>query len=286
VKGAGGVARLRICLILLGVCLAVSGCEGRSSPSDGVFLQDGFEGDFAPGVWGRGGECLVPGSFSFEEEFPRSGRAALAITVGPGTRPPCQDGRDKSERSEMWEASAHSLDYGAEVWYGFSFRISGEVSASNEKRLVIGQWKQSGGRSPIVAQRFKNRIFHISAESGSCRVLLAKAAGTLPDGNRYCRPEEVKLKILLSKELPDPFGRWVDMVYHLKSGPAGLVEVWANGQPVVRAAGLVGYPDDGKIQYFKFGPYRAPVPYVTTAHLDNFTRGGSFREVDPRRFGP
>ncbi len=272
---------------LLGLlaCLLLGACAGWGEGPE-VFMTDGFDGGFVPHLWGRGGECLTAGSASFDTVDPRSGRGALTITVGPGTRPPCQGSGDDSERSELWVANRYRMPYGSDLWYGFSFRVSGTVADDDENRLVIGQWKQAGPRTPMVAQRFKNRIFHISASSDGCRVLLAQAAGVLPDGDGYCRPEHTGLRVLLSEELPDPFAKWVDMVYHIRSGQDGLIEIWADGVKVAHAEGVVGYPDDGKDQYFKFGPYRDPVAYVTTAHLDNFTRGHSFEEVDPRRFDP
>ena len=70
------MAGLRIWVTLGWVCLAAAGCAGRTEVGETFFMEDGFEGDFAPGVWGRGGECLVPGTSSFQDDFPRSGRAA------------------------------------------------------------------------------------------------------------------------------------------------------------------------------------------------------------------
>ena len=80
------------------------------------------------------------------------------------------------------------------------------------------------------------------------------------------------LKIERFAPLPNPFGQWVYMRYHLKvtASSAGMVEVWADGNLIARATGAIGTPPpqvsagpDGKVpdlpramQYFKFGPYR------------------------------
>ena len=54
---------------------------------------------------------------------------------------------------------------------------------------------------------------------------------------------------------------WIDLIFHIKGGENGIVEVWANGPLTAQASGWIGYegidlPAD--IQYFKVGPYRDP----------------------------
>jgi hypothetical protein len=54
----------------------------------------------------------------------------------------------------------------------------------------------------------------------------------------------------------------------------GALEVWANGQPIVRVTGRIGYRTGPKAyQYFKFGPYRDPEPYSTYSMISNYRRG-------------
>jgi polysaccharide lyase-like protein len=84
--------------------------------------------------------------------------------------------------------------------------------------------------------------------------------------------------------LPDVFGTWVRMVYHLKiaGDEHGLLEVWANGVPIVTVRGQIGFPGRGwnDKQYFKFGPYRnqnqLPAIY---AQLSRYARGPSKQDV-------
>ena len=75
------------------------------------------------------------------------------------------------------------------------------------------------------------------------------------------------------------------MVYRVDAGSDGdgIVEVWANGDLIVRATGSFGYRD-ADWQFFKFGPYRDPVDYPTAVYFDNYRRGASFADVDPRTF--
>ena len=234
------------------------------------------------------------------EVFPQ-GQAptpARAIAMGAARpSPSCTDPAapdaayedDGTERAELWEPSKARIAFGTEAWYGFSMRVDGTVPADDGRRLVIGQWKQSGGKSPFVAQRFGNRNFHITfqqdARNGNeCRVLLAYQSEPAPQADSVdlttgepCRTDVVVERF---SPLPSPFGAWTDLVYHLKgsTGTDGLLEVWANGELVARATGRIGYAGAGK-QYFKFGPYRDSAPYATSATIDSFARGGSFSEV-------
>ena len=100
------------------------------------------------------------------------------------------------------------------------------------------------------------------------------------------RGPEIKLTPVNPAEhiLPDPYRKWVHMVYRIRGGRNGdgLVEVWANGACVVRAEGVIGNRDfTGPNQYFQFGVYRDKVAYPTRIHIDNFRRAASHLEIDP-----
>lgn len=85
--------------------------------------------------------------------------------------------------------------------------------------------------------------------------------------------------------LPDPFGRWTTMVYHLRLSPDGkaFVELWADGVKIGRVDGRIGYSKPGTrtTQYFKFGPYRDPESFETVTKLSNYVRSTSRLDVDP-----
>ena len=85
--------------------------------------------------------------------------------------------------------------------------------------------------------------------------------------------------------LPDPFGRWTTMVYHLALTPddKALVELWADGTKIAFVKGRIGYAKAGErfTQYFKFGPYRDPETYDTVTKLANFVRSPLRKDVDP-----
>ena len=214
------------------------------------------------------------------------------------------------QRAELWLRETEPK--GTDLWYGFSFRIDAPPApAADSRRLLVGQWKQAGQYSPFLGQRFRNRKFYLTVEQDGparlqqCRVLVAwedgydfsdfpphhsflhdgfdeTGAKLPPDYTADCGSD---LSIDRKASLPSPYGAWVDMVVHIKvdGQPDDLIEVWANGQPIVTVRGRLGYHDSGR-QYFKIGPYRDPGDTPVVAHLDNFGLGQSFEEVDPRRF--
>ena len=236
------------------------------------------------------------------------------------------------ERAELWEADSKHLKFGTEVWYRFSMYIDPTIPRSDGNRLVIGEWKEDGGHSPMVAQRFVNRHFTITIEQDNdtparmkgdddCRILVAHDEGlptsgftdlvggtglysasvSLQDGSLIASgghdhidvasggaigpsPCAAGIKIKSFRNLPDVFGRWTLMMYHLRASVDGdgILEVWANGLPIVRVTGRIGFRDHrtGR-QYFKFGPYRDHVAYSTYAMLAKFARGPTRADVDP-----
>ncbi|HYH20210.1 MAG TPA: heparin lyase I family protein [Azospirillum sp.] len=265
--------------------------------------------------------CLRPENiFTVQGDVVRDGRKALRMTLLPhAVAPPaasagpvpwkgCLDPRNPAaphqeqgrERAELWEAESLRLPFGSDVWYGFSMRIDGMVGENDNVRLVVGQWKGWGDASPFVAQRFKNRRFHITIQNdaapedggGECRILLAYQPGLTSHAESFRHTTKETTAGLCARDvtverfapLPDPFGRWVDMVYHIRPslGSDGIVEVWADGVRIARATGRIGLRLFDNVQYFKFGPYRDHAPYPTTVYLDNLARGRSYEEVAPR----
>ncbi|MCA1367202.1 heparin lyase I family protein [Bradyrhizobium sp. BRP14] len=93
------------------------------------------------------------------------------------------------------------------------------------------------------------------------------------------------LRVTRFNPLPDPFGKWTTMVYHLRLKPddTGLVEIWANGKKISKTEGVIGFKPfraDSR-QYFKFGPYRNSAAFSTTTRLDHYVRSEVRTDVDP-----
>ena len=225
----------------------------------------------------------------------RLDEGSLEITTLAGDTG-CIGDPNPCQRSEIRVRQGRQIPFGTEAWYGFSFRVDGYVDPNDSNRLVIGQWKEQSGGSPFVAQRFDNRIFRITVQDSECRAIIAEMPSDLGlmHGLLFLTSHRMKCTrapdIRLTPPnpalhiLPDPYGAWVDMVYRIRGGRDGdgLVEVWANGECVVRAEGAIGNRDfGGPNQYFKFGVYRDKVAYLTRIHIDSFRRAASHREVDP-----
>jgi len=245
------------------------------------------------------------------------------------------DVRIFDERAEIWEADALKLPFGTEIWYRFDMWIDPAIPADDDNRLVIGQWKEDGSRSPIVAQRFVDRRFTIDVEQDNddpatayagntdCRIYiahdspfaaLASAVGVTPSylggaleahagffaGSMAHDPQDTVHAALPASEsslptcareisvtphnlLPDVFGRWTRMLYHMKAtaDASGRLEVWADDQPIVTVTGRIGFRDHRlDQQYFKFGPYRDHAPYATVSMLANYARGSTRKDVE------
>jgi polysaccharide lyase-like protein len=316
-------------------------------PSEAQTLRDDFTGaGFSTEIWYP---CFRDENALSIVRIPEGGFNAAMLLVNPrrdidpiGLRPLHSGCRqqvgtyyrrdNKEERAELWEADGKHLKFGTEVWYRFSMYIDPAIPRSDGNRLVIGEWKEDGAHSPMVAQRFMNRHFTITIEQDNdaaarmkgdddCRILVAHDEGLpssrltdlvdatelrladspLQDGLLIAsdgharigvphggatglRPCATGIKIRSFRNLPDVFGRWTLMMYHLRASVDGdgLLEVWANGKPIVSVTGRIGFRDhrNGR-QYFKFGPYRDHVAYSTYAMLAKFARGPTRAEVDP-----
>ncbi len=255
------------------------------------------------------------------------GRASVARPGVSAAHTACADERgaytrDGAQRAELWEEDALHQPFGTEVWYQFAMYIDPSI-ASRHRHLVIGQWKQRGGNSPFVAQRFRGRTFTITIEQDNrspardpgktqCRVVVASErderpsklalvarAGAMPStdpsdadpvqglapASWLDRPQGCATDISVQRfgPLPDPFGRWTVMRYHIKATADGdgLLEVWADGRPIVKVTGRIGFAADRETadQYFKFGPYREPAEGSIYAMLARFRRGPTLDDV-------
>ena len=211
----------------------------------------------------------------------RSGKKALAIRVKGYDL----DKRCNCQVSEVRESKQSRINFGEEVWYSFSFKVTGRGGNTSNARWQIAAWKQETDGSPYLAQRFDNGVFHITLESGKSRVLIATAEGK-PDGfisamskglmsqfgflsqkDKYDGGDDITLAYGEHPILPNPQKDWVDMMYHIKGGlnGDGYVEIFANGHFVARASGSIGIKEiEGPSQYFRFGHNRAAMPGTAT----------------------
>ncbi|WP_245307409.1 heparin lyase I family protein [Rhizobium altiplani] len=93
------------------------------------------------------------------------------------------------------------------------------------------------------------------------------------------------LSVTRYNSLPDPFGKWTTMVYHLRlvSDKTGLIEIWADGKKISKTEGVIGFKPflAKEREYFKFGSYRNHAEFETVTRLDHFIRSERKEDVDP-----
>ncbi len=262
-------------------------------------VVDDFEqSEIDEAIWWLG--QIRPDRLWIDRRVTRSGRGALAIRIEEGD----SDCSGRCQRNEVRIANRLRLQFGEEAWYGFSFKIAGEISEHGSTRWVIGQWKQESNGSPFLAQRYDNGVFHITVQDNDCRIIVAQADGH-PDGLHAHRSSagytaqtflsdphlydcDSDIQIVHGEAppvLPDPREQWVDMLYRVRGGVngQGLIEIWANGTFIARVRGSIGYDDAaGPTQYFKIGHYRDPIAATTILYFDGFRRGDNRNAVAPR----
>lgn len=234
--------------------------------------------------------------------FPAEGRcgAGIEITVRQGDGPVQCD--SDCQRAEVRTSSSSWPTFGDEVWYKFSFRVSGDIAEIGSRRFVVGQWKGPGDISPMIAQRFDNGIFHITVQDNDSRYVIASAEGdpdaTAPGWQVVTRQKPVRaaavdgnagMRIVPGQNpiLPDPRKGWVDMVYRVKPGRLdneygptrpGEIDVWANGRKIVSVKGNIGatLKKENALAltgpYFKFGIYRLRQPGTVRLGFDEFSQ--------------
>jgi polysaccharide lyase-like protein len=228
-------------------------------------LFDGFEGDAIANFWlpkDYGSGRYEAGAVAISRSFARSGTGSVRITVREGDIEQRGDDGLRTERAEL-DSGKHPL-LRRDVWYGFSFLLpSGFPVVDN--RLVIAQWKQDGtSGSPLVAQRFRKGAHYLT-------VRIPKA--TFGEDTRFPMPQII-------------FGRWNDMIYHLRFSASadGCVEVWMNGVQVVSYSGRTAFEEGKNSFYQKIGLYRDRWTEPMTIYFDNYTLSDSRNAVDPARF--
>ena len=257
------------------------GCDRNSRPKVGdadagdrtrqtvtgpdIVRFDGFEGDSVAAFWraGNAGDGrYAPGAIAVSADCARTGVKSVRITVREGDIDQIGDDGKHTERAEL-DSGKHAF-VGRDVWYGFAFLIPPSFPVV-DNRLVIAQWKQYGvSGSPLIAERYRNGKHDLTIR--------------LADSSWGWRK---------SYSLPTiKFGRWNDMVYHIRfsSGEDGLVDAWMNGSRVVTYKGATAFKEGEDNIYNKVGLYRDRWKDPMTIYFDNYTLADSFGAVDPQRF--
>ena len=209
------------------------------------------------------------------------------------------------QRQELRFQKAYQHQADQPYRYSFRFRMPATIEdRTNSIRWVIAQWKQEPlsdsyesqfgrgeGPSPFLAQRFDDGVLHVTVQDEHCRCRVASAPK--PDGStdvwrdgpaQYCvwtkptdegRPCQADLQVKYGANpiLPSALGQWVEMSYRVEAGRSGkaVIEVYADGQFIVRVTGKIGYETDSdkpSLTKFKVGHYRDYMPFVHAMEID------------------
>jgi len=258
-------------------------------------VRDSFEATELSSIWN---DRHAPANrLAIRTGDARDGRRSLALTVRPGDN----DAGCKCQRVELQEAEEVQAEFGSQQWYRFSLRISDFSGTQGDGRWVLGGWKQDVDGSPFLALRFDGGVFYITMESAQTRIMLGSTLldarafiqvmkggqgqklGFVTDRDLYIGDSGVALKHGRVKYLPDPRAGWVDLMFHISGGLGGdgIIEVFANGNLVVRATGRIGVDAPvGSKQYFRVGHRRDKAATSAALLLDDFRRGPTRESVE------
>ena len=216
--------------------------------------------------------------WSFEDDNPFQGLAiegeppkVVADPQNPANKVMYSVLKPGAERQERSEVKLNNVREGEERWVGV------RILRPNAKQSGFTCFFQLG---PIVGAK---------GHGGSGLYQLASYG---KDGNNTW-----KIRGFMERAGGKGFGipvgkveynKWEDWVFHIKvrADTSGLIEVWKNGQPVVKQTGQNAFPGD-KVA-IKWGVYvgKGNVPTdEITAFFDNITIGdasSSMNEVAPR----
>lgn len=145
-------------------------------------VRDSFEtGTVDPSIWKD--KQIKPHQIAFSNGTAHGEKAIVITTTSQDGGISC--GNNPCQRAELRLHGNLRPLYGEEVFYGFSFKVSGDIQPFGSNRTIIGQWKAPGDDSPILAQRFDNGVFHITIQDGPKRILVASAEGDPGDMDEF-----------------------------------------------------------------------------------------------------
>lgn len=144
--------------------------------------------------------------FETQSKTKTEGKSAFAIYLNqddsslPGSK------KDPDyHKHELRIANKKRCHFGQDIWYSFSFHITGDFPRTGSTRWVIGQWKEETDGSPFLVQRFDNGVFHITIQRNEDRVLIATAKGDIDAKSIFLSQKfknKLKEKSLLTPTAP------------------------------------------------------------------------------------
>jgi hypothetical protein len=226
-------------------------------------LKSSFEKGKIDQIWSV--KKIADGAAKIQSKVVRDGKFAIELTLHKGMTAGVGANNKNTERTELKTKSKYQAVFGQDYWYQFSFYLPEDFPMENN-RLVIGQWKQVGAKSPLIAQRISKGHFQIT---------------TATDG----RGKEIAYSD--AKDIRHLTGKWIDMLYRINysAGDDGRLQVWMNKEKIVDQIRQLGNPGDVEKVYFKFGLYRDESDSKMKIYFDRYRRTNTSPCVVPRHPG-
>jgi hypothetical protein len=260
-----------------GVVLAVvlSSSDESTEPAGAVIWSGDFEtGDASqwPTVQAERGGVRAVTSPS------RQGVYAGRFVVRPGASP--VPGGERAEVST--DQDLIDGEEGDEAWYGWSTRFPPNLNplVGLGEKNIFTQFHAGPEGDPRVCT--PPITFSVKTDGGAePRIQFTARGGAYATGDPAdCRRESDRRWYLGTAEV----GVWRDFVLHVgwSSDPAkGFVEVWLDGEPVIRRTRMATlFEQDGYV-YLKQGFYRDESPRTSVVFHDGMTVGTSYEAVAP-----
>ena len=233
----------------------------KTDPKGSKAVTLDFEnGDFAG--WSVRRLCR-PYSATIQSEIVRIGSKACRFEIRPG------DHISQGARAELrdWYNAPFEVD----TWYGFSTYLPQDFMPPKGVGIVLAQWHDQAelgdpsGKPPLAIRYLDGALRFTGAFS--------EIASQNPD-KRY-----------VFHNIPDvAHEKWLDFVFRIHWSKTGdsSIDAFLDKAPLFRFAGPLGYRNEIKGPYFKFGVYASgEITGPLVAYHDNYSRADSFAAVDP-----
>ncbi len=204
-----------------------------------------------------------PYSAVIQNRVVRSGTKACRFEIRPG------DEVSQGLRAELRDW--YNAPFEADTWYGFSTYLPADFSPPEGVGIVLAQWHDQAelgdpAGKPPFAIRYLDGVLRFTGA-------FSQIASHDPD-RRY-----------VLHEIPAvPHEVWLDFVFRIHWSHTGdsAIDAYLDGRQIFAFRGPLGYRNQIKGPYFKFGVYASgAIEGPLVAYHDNYARADSFAAVDP-----
>ncbi len=216
------------------------------SCSTSKVVESSFENGSIDKIWKT--KKLTEGGWEVQKDIVRSGKYAIKFTLKRGMKEDIGGDGKITERIELKERDKYQARLEEDHRYKFSFFIPQDF-LKKKVRLVIGQWKQEGDNSPLLAQRYVNGIFYVTISNTKHKKIILK---------------------LTREESDNLLGRWIDVEFSTKFSVSDGFVLLKIDKHMAKYRGALAFPNDGENVYFKFGLYRDQTEKPMTIFFDNY----------------